>query len=108
MRSKIDTQSEEAEKAVRDIRRATCRHLSAEHKVRIVSAGPRGEDSVLLPLTPVLNSVRRGLLCCRSRGELFSLTAATPYVLFNEHGFTQKTARRSVPPGTGLAQKAEN
>ena len=69
MRSKIDTQSEEAEKAVRDTRRATWRHLSAEHKVRIVIAGPRGEDSVLLPLAPVLNSVRRGLLCCRSSRE---------------------------------------
>ena len=47
MRSKIDTQSEEAEKAVRDIRRATRRHFSAEDKVRIVIAGLRGEDSVV-------------------------------------------------------------
>ena len=39
MRSKIDAQSEEAEKAVRDIRRATRRHFSAEDKVRIVIAG---------------------------------------------------------------------
>ena len=46
MRSKIDTQSEEAEKAVRDIRRAARRHFSAEDKVRIVIAGLRGEDSV--------------------------------------------------------------
>jgi transposase len=46
MRSKIDTQSEEAEKAVRDIKRATRRHFSAEDKVRIVIAGLRGEDSV--------------------------------------------------------------
>src|SRR5271157_2961682 len=46
MRSKIDTQSEEAEKAVRDIRRATRRHFSAEDKVRIVIAGLRGEDSI--------------------------------------------------------------
>src|SRR6201997_1223487 len=46
MRSKIDTQSEEAEKAVRDIRRATRRHFSAEEKVRIVIAGLRGEDSI--------------------------------------------------------------
>jgi co-chaperonin GroES (HSP10) len=36
MGSKIDTQSDEAEKAVRDIRRATRRHFSAEDKVRIV------------------------------------------------------------------------
>ena len=38
--------SEEAEKAVRDIRRATRRQYSAEDKVRIVIAGLRGEDSV--------------------------------------------------------------
>ena len=46
MGSKIDTQSDEAEKAVRDIRRATRRHFSAEDKVRIVIAGLRDEDSV--------------------------------------------------------------
>ena len=46
MRSKADTHSEEAEKAVRDIRRATRRQYSAEEKVRIVIAGLRGEDSV--------------------------------------------------------------
>ena len=42
MRSKIDSHAEEAEKAVRDIRRATRRHFSAEDKVRIVIAGLRG------------------------------------------------------------------
>ena len=46
MRSKADTHSDEAEKAVRDIRRATRRLYSAEEKVRIVIAGLRGEDSV--------------------------------------------------------------
>jgi len=46
MRSKADTHSEEAEKAVRDFRRATRRLYSAEEKVRIVIAGLRGEDSV--------------------------------------------------------------
>jgi hypothetical protein len=46
MGSKIDAQSDGAEKAVRDIRRATRRHFSAEDKVRIVIAGLRGEDSV--------------------------------------------------------------
>jgi hypothetical protein len=37
MRSKADTHSEEAEKAVRDIRRTTRRQYSAEEKVRIVT-----------------------------------------------------------------------
>src|SRR5271157_6176576 len=35
-----------AEKTVRDIRRATRRHHSAEEKVRIVIAGLRGEESI--------------------------------------------------------------
>jgi transposase len=46
MRSKKDTHSEEAEKAVRDIRRATRRQFAAEEKVRIAIAGLRGEDSI--------------------------------------------------------------
>jgi len=35
-----------AEKRVRDIRRATRRHHSAEEKIRIVLEGLRGEDSI--------------------------------------------------------------
>ena len=35
-----------AEKMVRDIRRATRRHHSAEEKIRIVLEGLRGEDSI--------------------------------------------------------------
>ena len=46
MRSKTEADSGAAEKAVRDIRRATRRHFSAEDKVRIVIAGLRGEESV--------------------------------------------------------------
>ena len=46
MRSKVERHSEEAEKAVRDIRRATRRQYSAEEKIRIVIAGLRGEDSI--------------------------------------------------------------
>src|SRR5258708_6058646 len=46
MRSKVERHSEEAEKAVRDIRRATPRVYSAEEKVRVVIACLRGEDSV--------------------------------------------------------------
>jgi transposase len=46
MRSRADTNSDEAEKTVRDIRRVTRRQYSAEEKVRIVIAGLRGEDSV--------------------------------------------------------------
>jgi transposase len=35
-----------AEKVVRDIRRATRKHHSAEDKIRIVLEGLRGEDSI--------------------------------------------------------------
>ena len=35
-----------AEKTVRDIRRATRRHYSAEEKIRIVLSGLRGEESI--------------------------------------------------------------
>ena len=50
MRSKVERHSEEGEKAVRDIRRATLRQYSAEEKVRLVIAGLRGEDSIALDL----------------------------------------------------------
>ena len=35
-----------AEKTIRDIRRATRRHYSAEEKIRIVLEGIRGERSI--------------------------------------------------------------
>jgi transposase len=35
-----------AEQVVKDIRRATRRHFSAEDKIRIVLDGLRGEDSI--------------------------------------------------------------
>jgi transposase len=38
--------NETAETLVRDIRRATRKHYSAEEKIRIVVAGLRGEDSI--------------------------------------------------------------
>src|SRR5208282_713018 len=46
MRTQVERQSEEAEKVVRDIRRAVRRQYSAEEKVRIVIAGLRGEESI--------------------------------------------------------------
>jgi transposase len=45
MRSSVARHSEDAEQVVRDIRRAARRPYSAEEKVRIVSAGLRGEES---------------------------------------------------------------
>jgi len=37
---------ESAEKVVKDIRRATRRHFSAEDKIHIVLEGLRGEESI--------------------------------------------------------------
>ena len=39
-------QEDNAEKAIRDIRRATRRQYSAEEKIRIVLEGLRGESSI--------------------------------------------------------------
>ncbi|MDP7618363.1 MAG: IS3 family transposase, partial [Arenicellales bacterium] len=46
MNTKNRTRKDSAEKTVRDIRRATRRHYSAEEKIRIVLEGLRGEDSI--------------------------------------------------------------
>jgi transposase len=45
-RSSAVTPKTPAERVVRDIRRATRKHHSAEDKIRIVLEGPRGEDSI--------------------------------------------------------------
>jgi len=46
MRSKPMTTKAPAERVLKDIRRATRRHFSAEDKIRIVLDGLRGEDSI--------------------------------------------------------------
>ena len=46
MNMKKRAHKDSAEKAVRDIRRATRRNYSAEEKIRIVLEGLRGEDSI--------------------------------------------------------------
>src|SRR4026208_118189 len=46
MRPRDDRTPPSAEETVRDIRRATRRHFSAEEKIRIVLDGLRGEDSI--------------------------------------------------------------
>jgi transposase len=43
MRQKSGSEKQPAEDAIRDIRRATRRHFSAEEKIRIVLEGLRGE-----------------------------------------------------------------
>ncbi len=46
MRRKSETTKRPAEKLVRDIRRRTRKHHSAEEKIRIVLEGLRGEESI--------------------------------------------------------------
>src|ERR1039457_7039302 len=46
MRPRNERAADSAEKTVRDIRRATRRHFSAEDKIRIVLEGLRGEESI--------------------------------------------------------------
>jgi transposase len=46
MRPKLLSTKKPAEQVMKDIRRATRRHFSAEDKIRIVLDGLRGEDSI--------------------------------------------------------------
>ena len=46
MPAKSTTAKRPAEQVIKDIRRATRRHFSAEDKIRIVLDGLRGEDSI--------------------------------------------------------------
>ena len=50
-----------AEKAIRDIRRATRRQYSAEEKIRIVLEGLRGESSIASKALVVPN--QRNVVC---------------------------------------------
>lgn len=46
MRQKSGSARKPTEQVVKDIRRATRRHFSAEEKIRVVLEGLRGEDSI--------------------------------------------------------------
>ena len=46
MRQKSGPEKQPAEDTIKDIRRATRRHFSAEEKIRIVLEGLRGEESI--------------------------------------------------------------
>ena len=46
MRAKSNSPSTPGSRAVKDIRRATRQHFSAEDKIQIVLDGLRGEDSI--------------------------------------------------------------
>ncbi len=46
MRQKSGTRKATSEQVVKDIRRVTRKHYSAEEKIRVVLDGLRGEDSI--------------------------------------------------------------
>ena len=46
MRQKSGSEKQPAEETIKDIRRATRRHFSAEEKIRVVLEGLRGEESI--------------------------------------------------------------
>ena len=75
MRQKSGPEKQPAEDAIRDIRRATRQHLSAEEKIRIVLEGLRGEESTaeLAPARARLTAQRRDLTVCQIhlRGRRF-------------------------------------
>jgi transposase len=49
MRQKSGPEKQPAEEVIKDIRRATRRHFSAEEKIRIVLEGLRDEESITEP-----------------------------------------------------------
>ena len=58
------TDKRSAEKTVRDIRRATRRHYSAEEKIRVVLEGLRGEDSIAELCRRCMSSNQSGQMVC--------------------------------------------
>jgi transposase len=46
MRQKSGPEKQPAEEAIKDLRRATRRHFSAEEKIRVVLEGLRGQESI--------------------------------------------------------------
>ena len=52
MRQKSGPEKQPAEDAIRDIRRATRRHFSAEEKIRVVLEGLRGEAEYCQTVSP--------------------------------------------------------
>lgn len=71
MRPKPNTPKTPSEKIVRDIRRATRKHYSAEEKIRIVLDGLRGESSIAE--------------ICRREGIAESISRATFYRGYDQY-----------------------
>src|SRR6266705_1817487 len=81
---------ESAKKTVRDIRRATRRHHSAEEKIRIVLEGLRGEDSIAELCRPDLSPRELAVNFTDTKGSFVS--EATVYRLLKDHGLITSPA----------------
>jgi transposase len=83
-----------AERVVKDIRRATRRHFSAEDKIRIVLDGLRGEDSIAE--------------LCRKEGIAQSLyyTWSKEFMEAGKRRLAGDTARRDHWRGAGSAPRS--
>jgi hypothetical protein len=89
MRQKSGPEKQPAEDAIRDIRRATRRHFSAEEKIRVVLEGLRGEESVAE--------------LCRREGIASSMYYgwSKEFLEAGKKRLAGDTARRDLPRGEG-------
>ncbi len=85
MRQKPGTSKSSAERIVKDIRRRTRKHHSAEEKIRIVLEGLRGEESI-------------AELCCRGGIVTGLYYAAIPNRLVSSQRFGRGETPSSKDP----------
>jgi hypothetical protein len=67
-----------AERVVKDIRRQTRRHFSAEDKIRIVLDGLRGEDSIADLCRSIIGIALGDIIVQAHNGELTRLQVTRP------------------------------
>jgi transposase len=92
-----------AEKTVRDIRRATRRHHSAEDKIRIVLEGLRGEDSIA-DMSPSQSQSQAAEFQCRGSRTSRKPCGGTRVSPSTVSDLNKKTTGRSRPGATGGLQ----
>src|SRR5580693_5309737 len=95
MRQKSGPEKQPAEDAIRDIRRATRRHFSAEEKIHIVLEGLRGEESIAE--------------LCRREGIASSMYYgwSKEFLEAGKRRLAGDTARRDLRRGEGSPREAQ-
>ncbi len=78
------TSKEAADKLVRGIKRKTCKHYSAEEKIRIVLAGLRGEESIAA--------------LCRREAESLYYSWSKEFLEAGKNRLAGDTARQATSP----------